>query len=177
MALSIGSDKITFTLKGADEKRHSWADLSKGKKATVIIFSCNHCPYVLAWEDRMIELGKSYGPRGVAFALINANDAEKYPADSFPEMVKRAKNKGYPFPYLHDEDQSVARAYGATRTPEAFVFDAQGKLKYHGRIDDNYEDPQRVRSHDLKSALEAVLAGKPPDAAETPAVGCTIKWK
>jgi len=177
MALSIGSRIVSFKLKNVDGKMVSTDELSKGKQATVIVFSCNHCPYVQAWEDRMIQSGKAYGPQGVAFALINANDPVKYSEDSYPEMIKRAKNKGYPFPYLHDEDQSVARAYGATRTPEVFLFDAQGILRYHGRIDDNYEDPKKVRSQDLKDALEAVMAGRAPSVSETPIVGCTIKWK
>lgn len=177
MALAIGSRMIDFNLKNVDGKIISSKELSQGKKATVIIFSCNHCPYVQAWEERMIQMGKTYGPRGAAFALINANDPVKYPEDSFPEMVKRAKDKGYPFPYLHDETQAIAKAYGATRTPEVFLFDAQGVLKYHGRIDDNYEDPKRVRSHDLKEALEAVLAGQSPAVTDTPVIGCTIKWK
>jgi peroxiredoxin len=118
MSLTIGSSIVEFTLKNVNGKMVSAEELSKGKEATVIIFSCNHCPYVQAWEDRIIQLGKTYESRGVAFALINANDPTKYPEDSYPEMIKRAKSKGYPFPYLHDEDQSVAKTYGATRTPE-----------------------------------------------------------
>ena len=177
MALEIGTRMVSFKLKNVDGKMVLADELSKGKQATVIIFSCNHCPYVQAWEDRMIQLGNTYGPRGVAFALINANDSAKYPEDSYPEMVKRAKAKNYPFPYLHDEDQSVARAYGATRTPEVFLFDAQGMLRYHGRIDDNYADPSRVRSQELKDSLVAVLAGQTPSVSETPVVGCTVKWR
>jgi peroxiredoxin len=177
MALKIGDKLASFRLKNVDGKVTDSADLSKGKKGSVIIFSCNHCPYVRAWEDRMIDLGRRYGSKEIAFAVINSNDAVKYPEDSYPEMVKRAAAKGYPFPYLHDEDQSVARSYGATRTPEVFLFDGQGMLRYHGRIDDNYEDPQKVRSHDLKGALEAVLAGKNAPVEETPPIGCTVKWK
>jgi len=177
MALAIGNKMEPFKLKNVDGKILGSDELSKGKQATVIIFSCNHCPYVQAWEDRMIDIGRTYSSRGVAFALINANDPAKYTEDSFPEMVKRAASKGYPFPYLHDEDQSVARTYGATRTPEVFLFDVQGILCYHGRIDDNYENPDQVRSQDLKNALEAVLEGKRPSIPETPVVGCTIKWK
>ena len=177
MALAVGSRMVSFKLKNVDGKMITADDLSKGKQATVIIFSCNHCPYVQAWEDRIIHLGNTYGTRGVAFALINANDPVNYPEDSYPEMVKRAKRKNYPFSYLCDEDQSVAKAYGATRTPEVFLFDAQEILRYHGRIDDNYADPNRVRSQELKDALEAVLAGDSPTVSETPVVGCTVKWK
>jgi len=177
MSLTIGSPIVAFKLKNVNGKMVSAKELSKGKEATVIIFSCNHCPYVQAWEDRIVQLGKTYEPRGVAFALINANDPTKYPEDSYPEMIKRAESKGYPFPYLYDEDQSVAKAYGATRTPEVFLFNAQGKLQYHGRVDDNYEDPKKVRSHDLKVALEAVLGGRAATVSETPVVGCSVKWK
>lgn len=177
MALTIGNRMLPFRLKNVDGNMLAGEELLKGKSAIVIIFSCNHCPYVQAWEDRMVALGKTYGPRGIAFALINANDPEKYPEDSYTEMVKRAKSKGYPFPYLHDADQSVARAYGASRTPEVFLFDGEGMLRYHGRIDDNYENPEQVRSHELKEALEALLAKRIPRVSETPPVGCTIKWK
>ncbi len=177
MSLSIGDKLIPFKLKNVDGKTVSSDDLAKNSKALAVIFSCNHCPYVQAWEDRMIELGNRFQPQGVAFALINANDPKKYPEDSFPGMVKRAGAKRYPFPYLHDEDQGVARAYGATRTPEVFLFDAGGLLKYHGRIDDNYERPEAVRSHDLRESIEAVLGGRSPAPADTPPVGCTIKWK
>ncbi|MEW6324769.1 MAG: thioredoxin family protein [Nitrospirota bacterium] len=177
MTLIIGGQLIPFRLKNVDGKPVSSDDLAKGAKALAVIFSCNHCPYVQAWEDRMIGLGKTYQAKGVAFALINANDPKKYSEDGFPEMVKRAKAKGYPFPYLHDETQETARAYGATRTPEVFLFDSQRALRYHGRIDDNYENPQAVRSHDFREALEAVLAGRAPATADTPLAGCTIKWK
>ncbi len=177
MTLDIGSSHQPFKLKGMDEQWHSLEDISKNKQATVIIFSCNHCPYVLAWEDRMIDLANTYGTREVAFVLINANDATKYPDDSFPKMQEQSRKKAYPFPYLHDEDQSVAKAYGATRTPEVFLFDKQQTLQYHGRIDDNYESPQQVHSHDLKNALESVLNGENPQTDETDPIGCTIKWK
>jgi peroxiredoxin len=177
MTLNVGGKLIPFRLKNVDGRALSSDELARGKKALAVIFSCNHCPYVQAWEDRMIALGKTYQAIDVAFALINANDPQKYPEDGFDGMVKRAIAKGYPFPYLHDEDQSIARAYGATRTPEVFLFDALGVLRYHGRIDDNYENPGAVRTHDFRDALEAVLAGKTPGVANTAPVGCTIKWK
>ena len=177
MTLNTGGKLIPFRLKNVDGRILSSDDLARGKKALAVIFSCNHCPYVQAWEDRMISLGKTYQPKDTAFVLINANDPKKYSEDNFDGMVKRAKAKGYPFPYLHDEDQSIARAYGATRTPEVFLFDAQGGLHYHGRIDDNYENPDAVRSHDFRDALETVLAGRTPAVADTAPVGCTIKWK
>ena len=177
MTIEIGEKIKSFRLKNVDGATVSSEDISSNAKGTVVIFSCNHCPYVLAWEDRMVNLGKTYQPKGIHFVLINANDAVKYPADSFSEMVSRAKQQGYPFPYLHDESQEVARSYGASRTPEAFVFDSSGLLRYHGRIDDHYENPNAVQSHDLRDALEAVLAGSEPKTTKTAPVGCTIKWK
>ena len=177
MTLRIGKKHPPFRLKNIDYQMVSSDDLTETSKALIVIFSCNHCPYVQAWEDRMIALGKTYQPKGAAFVLINANDSVKYPEDRFDEMRKRATVKGYPFPYLHDETQEVARSYGATRTPEVFLFDSQGILRYHGCIDDNYENPQAVRSHDLRNALEAVLTEQVPQKTDTAPIGCTIKWK
>jgi AhpC/TSA family len=176
MTLKHGGKWIPFSLKNVNGAIVSLESLARDAKGVAVIFSCNHCPYVQAWEDRMIELGRTYQPKGIPFILINANDPGKYPEDSFEGMVQRAASKGYPFPYLHDADQTVARSYGATRTPEAFLFDSEGALRYHGRIDDNYDDPAGVRSHDLRDAVEAVLAGRDPASPETPPVGCTIKW-
>jgi peroxiredoxin len=174
--LKFGDSAPTFSLKGVDGQTHSLDEL-KGEKGTAVIFSCNHCPYVKAYEDRMIQLAKEYQPKGIAFVLINANDPVKYPEDSFENMQKRAREKGYPFPYLWDETQEVAHAYEAERTPEVFLFDAELKLRYHGAIDDNWEDPARVTKQYLKDALEALLAGREPEVKETQPVGCTIKWK
>jgi len=174
--LKPGDKAIPFTLPGVDGKRHTLADYAN-KNALVIIFSCNHCPYVRAWEDRVIQIQADYAEKGVQLIAINANDARKYPEDSFPKMKERAQEKGFNFPYLHDETQEVARAYGAERTPEVFLFDKNGALRYHGAIDDNYENPSAVRSHYLRDALNAVLAGQTPPTIETPPVGCTIKWK
>lgn len=174
--LKIGDPIIPFALPGVDGKVHRTQDYDD-KEILVIIFSCNHCPYVQAWEGRMIEIQADYADKGVQLIAINANDDRKYPEDSFEEMVKRAKAKGFNFPYLRDETQEVARAYGAERTPEVFVFDRERKLRYHGAIDDNYENPQAVKNPYLRNALDALLAGKEPPVAETPPVGCTVKWK
>ncbi|MBI4415556.1 MAG: thioredoxin family protein, partial [Euryarchaeota archaeon] len=114
--------------------------------------------------------------KGVQIVTINSNETVNYPTDDFPHMVERAKAKGYPFPYLRDESQEVARAYGATRTPEFFVFDTNRVLRYHGAPDDNYESPARVTRHYLRDALDALLAGKNPPSAETPPRGCSVKW-
>ncbi len=174
--LKIGDQAVGFDLPGVDGKRHALADYAD-KEAVVVIFTCNHCPYAQAWEDRLIQIQADYGPKGVQLIAINANDAVKYPADSFPMMKERAAAKGFNFPYLHDESQMVARAYGATRTPEVFVFDRKRALCYQGTVDDNYEDPAAVKKPYLRQALDAVLAGRAAPIAETAPVGCTIKWK
>ncbi|MCX8103235.1 MAG: thioredoxin family protein [Candidatus Bipolaricaulota bacterium] len=174
--LKYGDPAPDFQLKGVDGKLYKLCDY-KNKKAVAVIFSCNHCPYVKAYEDRMIALAREYEPKGVQFLVINSNDPTKYPEDSFDNMIKRAKEKGYPFPYLHDETQQVAKAYSAQRTPEVFLFDAAMKLRYHGTIDDHYEDPSKVTKRYFKDALDAVLAGKDPGLKDTQPVGCTIKWK
>jgi len=174
--LKLNDQAPAFNLRGVDGKMHSLDEL-KGQKGVAVIFSCNHCPYVKAYEDRMIQLAKEYQPKGINFVLINANDPVKYPEDSFENMIKRAEEKGYPFPYLHDETQEIARAYGAERTPEVFLFDSELKLRYHGTIDDNWEDASKATKHYLKDALEALLIGQEPPVPETAPVGCTIKWK
>jgi len=174
--LRPGDKAIAFDLPGVDGRTYSLSSLSQGKKATAVIFMCNHCPYVLAWLERMIAAGKDYGGKGVAFVGINANDAVKYPTDSFEKMQDLAKERGLPFPYLHDASQQVASAYGAERTPEIFLFDGDLKLRYHGAPDDNYDETQAAVPY-LRQALDAVLAGKESPVAETPPVGCTIKWK
>jgi len=176
MALSIGDVAPAFNLPATDGRNYSFDDTA-GEKAAVIMFWCNHCPYVIPNQQRIIEMQAQYAGRGVKFAAISANRADTYPEDSFESMKARAEQMGYNFPYLHDESQAVARAYGAQRTPEVYVFDAEGKLRYHGRIDDNHEDVSRAHHHDLRDAIEAVLAGKASDPAETGAYGCTIKWK
>ena len=174
--VKLGDAAIAFELPGVDGKTYSLPALAEGKEATAVVFMCNHCPYVLAWLDRVIAIAKDYAGKGVAFAAINANDPAKYPADSFEGMQKLAKERGLPFPYLHDETQEVATAYGAERTPEIFLLDGDLKLRYHGAPDDNYEETQPSVPY-LRNALDAVLAGQAPPIAETPPVGCTIKWK
>ncbi|MDR5710168.1 MAG: thioredoxin family protein [Armatimonadota bacterium] len=174
--LRIGDRILPFRLPGTDGREHAVEDYAD-KAVLVVIFSCNHCPYVRAWEDRMIGLQRAYADRGVQFLLISSNDPEQYPEDSFDRMRERARQKGYPFPYLYDETQEVAWAYGAERTPEVFVFDRERVLRYHGAIDDNYEDPEAVRHPYLRDALEAVLAGQEVPVPETRPVGCTIKWR
>jgi peroxiredoxin len=174
--LRIGDEAIAFDLPGVDGRTRSLAELAEGKKATVVIFMCNHCPYVLGWLERLMSAARDYAGQGVAFAGINANDASKYPADSFENMVRLAEEWDLPFPYLWDESQKVAAAYGAERTPEIFLFDGDMRLRYHGAPDDNRDETQVSQAY-LRDALEAILAGQEPPVRDTQPVGCTIKWK
>lgn len=173
--LKIGDKALDFNLIGTDDNMHSLNEYAN--KFVAVVFSCNHCPYVRAWEDRMIKIQADYVSMGVQLVAINANDASKYPDDSFKNMKIRAHEKKFNFPYLRDEDQKVATAYGAQRTPEVFLFDAKRTLQYHGAIDDNYDDPNAVKVHYLRNALDAILNGTKVPVAETPPVGCTMKWK
>lgn len=174
--LKIGDKAIPFALPGVDGREHALADYAD-KEVIAVFFSCNHCPYVRAWEERMVQIQADYAGKGVQLIAISSNDARKYPDDSFEKMKERAQARGFNFPYLYDETQEVARFYGAERTPEFFVFNKAGVLQYHGAIDDNYDNPEAVKSHYLRDALDAVLAGQTPAVQETPPVGCTIKWK
>ena len=176
MAISVGAKAPDFNLPGVDGQDHSLSSFAD-KRAVVVIFRCNHCPYVVANEDRVIELQADYANRGVQLVAINPNDEVKYPADSFEAMKVRAAEKGFTFPYLRDETQAVARAYGAAVTPEAFVVDASGTIVYHGRIDDNVMEPANVSRHDLREALDELLAGKEITVKDTEPVGCTVKWQ
>ncbi len=167
---------IAFSLPGVDGRTYSLSDFSD-KNAVAVIFTCNHCPYAQAWEGRFIAAQADYASKGVQLVAINANNAVTHPGDSFDAMKERAKAQGFNFPYLRDESQEVARAYGAERTPEIFLFDKNGVLQYHGAPDDNYENPDAVQNAYFRDALDAVLAGKAPAVTQTPPVGCTIKWK
>lgn len=174
--MRISEKAPAFSLMGVDGKMHS-LDSIKGARATIVVFTCNHCPYVVMNEDRLVAVFNGYRAKGVA--AINSNDADKYPEDSFPEMRKRAAEKAFPFPYLHDADQSVARAYAATHTPHLFVFDADLALAYTGAVDDdnNYKTRKKVEKPYLRDALDDLVAGRPVRTPETHAIGCTIKWK
>jgi peroxiredoxin len=142
-----------------------------------VFFYCNHCPYAKAVEGRLVLLDKDYRDKGFRFVAISANDAATYPEDSFANMKKRATERGYGFPYLYDESQSVARAFGAICTPDLYVFDRDRKLAYHGRLDDSPMDASKVTRRELRGALESLLAGRAPDRAQHPSIGCSIKWK
>ena len=175
--LKTGSSAPAFNnLPGADNKKYSLSSFTD-KKILVVVFSCNHCPYVKAYEGRMIDLQRDFASKGLQLVAINSNEAVHYPEDNFEEMVKRAKAQGYNFPYLRDEDQTVANAYGATHTPEFFVFDAQRKLRYRGKFDDNYQNPSAVKANYLRNAVDAIVSGGEVAEPETYSIGCTIKWK
>lgn len=166
----------SFTLPGVDGKDHSLSDYV-GSSIFVVGITCNHCPYVQAYESRINDLAKMYKNRGVAFVCINSNDAKAYPEDSFDEMKMRASKLGFVFDYLRDETQEVAKAFNAACTPEFYVFDASRKLRYHGRLDDNQKDPSAVKEAYLKNAIEDLLAKRDLRHTQTSAIGCSIKWK
>jgi thiol-disulfide isomerase/thioredoxin len=174
--MQLGDVLISFYLKGTDQQIHSSEEL-QNKDASVIIFACNHCPYVRAYVTRMRNIIQQYRNRNVGFFLINANDAKQYPDDSFEQMIPMAKHLGIGGNYLYDETQEIAKAYGAERTPEVFLFDKSKKLAYHGAIDDNWEKPDEISIHYLKVALDAVLENQEVLVKDTQARGCTIKWK
>jgi cytochrome oxidase Cu insertion factor (SCO1/SenC/PrrC family) len=148
-----------------------------GKKGTLVLFICNHCPWVKMWQPRLAEVGNAALRQGVGVIAVNPNDPADYPEDEFGEMVRRAKDVGYRFPYVVDATSDVARAFGASHTPEAFLFDARGRLVYHGAVDDNAREPQAVKSRWLADAVAAVAAGKPVPVAESKALGCSIKFR
>lgn len=174
--LKINSLLPQFHLPGTDGNLHS-SDSFSNKEILIVIFSCNHCPYVQAYEQRIIELQNEFNENSVQIVAISSNDAVKYPEDSFDEMKKRAVEKGFNFPYLYDEDQKIAKAFGATHTPQVFLFNNERKLKYEGKIDDNWQEPDKVQSRYLREAIIEVMEGKDVSMPETFSIGCTIKWK
>ena len=175
--LPLGSLLPGFSnLPGTDGKKYSSSDF-QNTPVLVIVFSCNHCPYVRAYENRIMELQQNYSKRGVKVVAVNSNDAVNYPQDDFPSMMKRAKDMNFNFIYLRDENQDVAEAFGATHTPQFFVFDGERKLQYKGKMDDNWEEPSQVKQNYLREAIEALLDGKKVQIPETYSIGCTIKWK
>ena len=149
----------------------------RGAQGTVVMFICNHCPYVKHVNDELVRVAKDYGPRGIGFVAISANDAANYPEDAPDKMTQYARRLGYPFPYLHDETQAVARAYQAACTPDLFLFDAGLRLAYRGQLDETRPGKGMPNGKDLRAALEALLAGRAPSPDQKPSVGCNIKWK
>ena len=175
MSTALGAEAPQFDLPGVDGQNHS-LDSYADSDVLVLVQSCNHCPYVQAWEGRLSAIASDYADRGVRVVAVNSNDADTHPDDSFEEMQKRSREQGFTFDYLYDEPQAVAQALGAERTPEVFVYDRDRQLRYHGAIDDN-RDETGVSQQYLRDALDAVLAGTDPAVAETPPVGCTVKWR
>jgi hypothetical protein len=176
LALGGKAPLATTEMKSVDGTTTSIARVA-GKKGTLVIFTCNSCPWVKAWESRIAEIGNAWMKQDVGVIMINANDPSQSREDGFDEMVARAKELGIVFPYAVDATSDIARAFGATRTPEAYLFDANGRLVYHGTIDDNARKPDEVSERYLADALNAVAAGKDVAVAETKALGCAIKFR
>jgi peroxiredoxin len=150
---------------------------AKGTRGTLVVFTCNHCPWAQAWTDRIVALGNEYSKKGIGVVAVNSNDPNAYEEDSYDAMVVRAKERGMKFPYVVDATSDLARAFGASHTPEAFLFDKNGKLVYHGAVDDNAREPEKVTARWLHDALEATVAGKPVAVATTKSMGCGIKYR
>ena len=165
-----------FRLPTVDGATRGLADFAD-KPVLVVMFICNHCPYVVAVEDRLIALAREYGPRGVQFVGICANDPTDYPDDAPGQLLRRWRDKAYGFPYLIDASQDVARWFGAVCTPDIYVYDRRRRLAYHGRIDDNWKEPARVTRRELAAALDVLLAGGRPSGEQISSIGCSIKWR
>jgi peroxiredoxin len=174
MTLTIGEQAPSFEL--PDTEGRQWSMSDGDASAIVVVFTCNHCPYALAWHDRIAQVARDYAGRDVRMLAINSNDSDRYPRDSYEAMQRRLAAEPWPMPYLHDASQDVARAYGAKTTPDVFVIDPSGRLVYRGAPDSDYDAPSENAAW-LRDALDAVLAGRQPDRAETRPVGCSIKWK
>ncbi|QOV91344.1 thioredoxin family protein [Humisphaera borealis] len=194
--LAINDAAPDFDLPGTDGRHYTLASFADAT-ALVVVFSCNHCPYVIGSEDRMIAFARRYASQGVRMIAINSNETDDHPTDSFEHMVERAREKQFPFAYARDDTQAVALAYGALRTPHYYVFtkDSPGpgvasdsppdggskppvwRLRYTGRMDDNPRNPGTEKTHELADAVDALLAGKQPAVAVTNPIGCNVKWK
>lgn len=174
--LKIGDPCPDFNLKSVDNKYYSPGSFPN-KRILIVIFSCNHCPYVQAYEDRIKEIQTDYASKGVKILAVNSNDETQYEDDSFEGMIERARTKVFNFPYLRDEQQTAAKSFGATHTPEVFVFNEEKLLVYHGKIDDNWKEEDKVKSKYLREALDEILEGRDISVPETFSIGCTIKWR
>ena len=174
--LHIGTKSYLFRLKGVDDKYYSLEDF-EDKNVLCIIFMCNHCPYVIAVQDRINQIAKDYSGKSLALVGINPNDEISYPEDSFGKMKKRATERGFVFPYLRDETQEVAKQYDAVCNPDIYLYDKNRILKYRGRIDDNWKDENQVKRKELRMAIDLMLDGTEIDFEMIPSMGCSIKWK
>jgi peroxiredoxin len=174
--LQLGQKAPDFSLPGVDGKTYSLASF-KDAPILIVVFSCNHCPYVVGSEDRQIAFYNDYKPKGVAMIAINSNETDQHPTDNFEHMKTHAAEKKFRWPYVRDDDQSVALKYGALRTPHYYVFDKERKLRYTGRMDDNPRNPGKETTRELRDAVDALLAGKKPPVELTNPIGCNVKWK
>ena len=173
--LELGTAAPAFELPDADGTVHALRD---DASAYLVMFICNHCPFVKHVADELARVGRDYAERNVAIYAINSNDIDNYPSDGPGPMKAEAAQRGYTFPYLLDEDQSVAQAYRAACTPDFYVFDTERKLAYRGQLDDSRPgNPTPVDGRDLRAALDAILEGNPVSAEQRPSIGCNIKWK
>lgn len=176
--IDLGRRAVEFTLPDTVSGKDVSLKDVKGKNATVIMFICNHCPFVKHVNNELVQIAKDYMANDVVFIAISSNDVEHYPDDSPDKMKKVAQQLGYPFPYLYDETQEVAKAYGAACTPDFFLYDADLELVYRGQLDDSRPGNDKpVDGKDLRTALDAIIAGKPASSDQRPSVGCNIKWK
>ncbi len=175
--LPLGSPAVDFSLVNVDGQTLGFSDVA-GTRGTLVMFICNHCPFVKHVADQLAMLGREYLPRGLGMVAINSNDVATHPADSPEQMVRESEERGYGFPYLFDETQEVAKAYRAACTPDFYVFDADRRLVYRGQLDDSRPDSGiPVTGADLRRAVDAVLAGEPVPEAQQPSIGCNIKWR
>lgn len=172
----LGQSCPDFTLPGLDGRTYAPADFRNGRPL-VVMFICNHCPYVKAIEDRLAQLGRDLREKGIPLVAIAANDTRAYPEDSLENLRRRATEKGYVFPYLFDESQAVARAFGAVCTPDFFVYDSAHTLRYRGRLDDSWKDESKVTRRELFEAVLTLDHGAELSPHQPPAMGCSIKWK
>lgn len=174
--LETGQPAPRFELPGVDGKKYTLNDFSENR-VLIVAFTCNHCPFVVGSEDRMMQLVKDYKTSNVGFVAINSNQEDDYPGDNFDAMIERSQERKFNFPYLRDLTQETAKAYGAIKTPHFFVFDGQRVLQYNGRMDDSPKDPGQVQTKELRDALDTLLAEKSISEAVTEPIGCSVKWK
>ncbi len=176
--IPLGTKAPGFRLLDPVTHAYTLLDDIKSDKATVVMFICNHCPFVKHINDGLVAIASDYIPQGVSFVAINSNDAENYPEDAPDKMAEQARALGYPFPYLFDETQEVAQAYHAACTPDFYVFDGDLQCVYRGQFDDSRpRNSAEVTGRDIRNALDAVLAGQPVNPEQIPSIGCNIKWR
>lgn len=176
--LTPGQSIPDFRLMGSDGKYHTFAGEGavRGERGTLVVFTCNHCPYVVGSEERMKSLYADIAPKGITFVAVHSNETDNHPSDAWPLVLERMRAMGFQWLSLNDETQIVARAFGAQRTPHYFLFDRDGKLIYAGRMDNSPRDASKVETHELRDAIDDFLAGRPIRLSQTDAIGCNVKW-